>query len=208
MTGLSNAEIKRTLDEYEIQVSDEVCNSIRVYISLLRRWNQRVSLTTVTSPTETLRFHFGESIFAARVAPILRGRLADVGSGAGFPGLPLRLVRPEMDLTLIESNLKKAAFLSEVVRELQLDRVQVFRGRMNELSENDSGFDFITARAIGKYRDLLRWAGGRLAATGKIVLWLGDEGIDSVSGAADWKWQQPRKIPLSKNRFILVGSRV
>lgn len=155
MTGLSNAEIKKTLDEYEFQASDEVCNSIRVYISLLRRWNRRVSLTTVTSPTETLRFHFGESIFAAPVVPILRGRLADVGSGAGFPGLPLSVVRPEMDLTLIESSSKKSAFMCEVVRELQLDRVHVFRGRMNELSDNESGFDFITARAIGRYRDLL-----------------------------------------------------
>jgi 16S rRNA (guanine527-N7)-methyltransferase len=207
MTDLSNAEIKKTLGEYEFSSSDDVCNSIRTYISLLQRWNQRVSLTTVRSPTEILRFHFGESIFAASVAPIVRGRLADVGSGAGFPGFPLRLARPDLELVLIEANSKKAAFLSEVVRELHLDRVQVFDGRMSELAEAECGFDFITARAVGRHNELLSWAHGRLSEIGKVVLWLGDEGMKSVSGGHGWDWQQPCKIPGSRKRFILVGSR-
>lgn len=207
MTDLLNREIKKTLAEYQFSCSEEVCNSIRVYISLLQRWNQRFSLTSVTSPTEILRFHFGESIFAASVVPILRGRLADVGTGAGFPGLPLRLVRPDVDLVLIESNSKKAAFLAEVVRELQLDRVHVFRGRMNELADSESGFDFVAARAIGKYRELLTWAQGRLSDIGKVVLWLGKEDVEAFSEVSGWNWHQSQRIPGSMNRFILVGSR-
>lgn len=207
MTDLSNTEIKDTLAEYGLSCSDEVCNWIRIYVSLLQRWNQRIPLTTVTSPTEVLRFHFGESFFAASVVPIIQGRVADVGSGAGFPGLALRLVRPDLELLLIESNAKKAAFLSEVVRELKLNRVRVFRGRMNELTDSETGFDFVSARAIGSYAVLLRWAHYRLNDVGKVVLWLGEKDVESVSGVSDWHWQKPQKIPASRKRFILVGSR-
>lgn len=205
MMDLSNTEIKRTLDEFRFFCSDELCISIRTYISLLLRWNERISLTAVTSPTEILRFHFGESIFAASVAPIVRGRLADVGSGAGFPGLPLRLARPELEVVLIESNSRKGAFLSEVMRELHLDRIRVFRGRMNELPLGSGRFDFITVRAVGKHMELLRWSRGRLNDIGKVVLWLGDDDAESVSKVPGWSWEQPQRIPGSEKRYILVG---
>ena len=91
---------------------------------------RRFSLTTVTDPLEIIRFHFGESLFAAKSLPITKGRLADVGSGAGFPGLPIRMISPNVDLLLIEPNLKKVAFLAEVIRSLDLNRTEVFRGRI------------------------------------------------------------------------------
>ena len=206
MTDLSNAEIKKTLGEFEISSSNELCNLIRVYISLLLRWNERISLTTVTSPTEILRFHFGESVFGASVAAIHRGRLCDVGSGAGFPGLALRLVRPDLELVLIEANTKKSAFLWEVVRELHLNRVQVFRGRMRELPGQACGLDFVTARAVGQHIRTLNWARSRINDVGKAVLWLGEDDVRTVSGASGWIWQQPRRIPGSERRVILVGS--
>ena len=98
--------------------ASELCERIRTYISLLLRWNQSISLTTVTNSDEILRFHFGESLFAASAFSLENGRLADVGSGAGFPGLPLAMLLPDLNVTLIESNAKKFTFLSEVVREL------------------------------------------------------------------------------------------
>jgi len=206
MTELSNAEIRRTLSEYNCVSSNEMSNSIRRYISLLLLWNRRISLTTVTAPTEIVRFHFGESVFAASVVPISCGRLVDVGSGAGFPGLPLRLASAEIRVVLIESNSKKAAFLSEVARELALSGVEVFRGRMSELSNPTDKFDFVTARAVGKHYELLTWAHGRLRESGKVVLWLGQEGVEAVSGVGGWKWQTPVEIPGSRKRFILAGS--
>ena len=101
-----------------------------------------MSLTTVTNPNEILKFHFGESLFAAPAAQISDGRLADVGSGAGFPGLAIRILVEPLEVMLIESNTKKAAFLSEVSRELCLKDVEVFRGRMENFAGTNAGNKF------------------------------------------------------------------
>ncbi len=122
MTTLSNSLIESTLRPYGVAIESEVADKIRAYVALLLKWNKAISLTTVTDPVEILKFHFGESIFAAAVANLVRSRLADVGSGAGFPGSPLAIVVPSLDVTLIESNAKKCAFLSEVRASFQSTR--------------------------------------------------------------------------------------
>jgi 16S rRNA (guanine527-N7)-methyltransferase len=209
MKDVSNQQLTEILCEYHVSTDagSALIAGIQSYIGLLGRWNRSISLTTVTDPEETARFHFGESLFAASLIPITNGRLADVGSGAGFPGLPLKMLAPALGLLLIESNTKKAAFLSEVVRQLALDRVTVSRGRMEELeSEPGSGFDFITARALGHFGSLLTWAKNHLSVVGKVVLWLGEEDVDVVTRREGWKWSSPAKIPCSKRRFIVSGS--
>ncbi len=109
---------------------------ISMYIDLLLRWNDRVNLTAIRAPEEIVTRHFGESIFAARQLFPLPGveagataHVIDVGSGAGFPGLPAKVWAPHLRLTLIESNQKKATFLREVVRHLGLANVDVFGAR-------------------------------------------------------------------------------
>ncbi|MGC2422381.1 MAG: 16S rRNA (guanine(527)-N(7))-methyltransferase RsmG, partial [Candidatus Acidiferrales bacterium] len=182
-------------------------SGIRKYTSLLLRWNERVSLTTVTDTVEIIKFHFGESLFALPSVPILGGRLTDVGSGAGFPGLPLAMANPALHVTLIESDTKKAIFLSEAVRELALPNVNVFRGRMDDLPIGP-GFEFITARALGQHKDLLKWSSERLSDRGKVVLWLGEPDALSLSNDAAWHWDPPIHIPGSKRRFLLAGTRI
>jgi 16S rRNA (guanine527-N7)-methyltransferase len=116
-----------------------MCLAIQKYISVLLRWNKKIALTAITDPLDIVRFHFGESMFGAPAVPIRKGRLADVGTGAGFPGLPLKLLVPSLDLVLIESNAKKASFLSECIRELNLTGVDVYRGRVEEIEPKDPG---------------------------------------------------------------------
>lgn len=206
MTTLSNSLIESTLRPYGVAIESEVADKIRAYVALLLRWNKTISLTTVTDPVEILKFHFGESIFAASVVNLGKSRLADVGSGAGFPGSPLAIVVPSLDVTLIESNAKKCAFLSEVVRDLQLPNVIVSRGRMKDVPRDPGVFDFIAARALGQFDELLSWSKAHLAATGKAVLWLGDADSRGISLSRDWIWDQPTLIPGSERRFLLVGS--
>src|SRR5271166_2654316 len=110
MKQLQNNTIQATLTPYDVTASDLLCDQIRTYIDLLLHWNQKTSLTTVTDPTEILRFHFGESFFAVGSVPIRHGRLADVGSGAGFPAVPIRMVSEGLSAILVESNQKKATF--------------------------------------------------------------------------------------------------
>jgi 16S rRNA (guanine527-N7)-methyltransferase len=203
---LSDAKIRQTLAAYGFSPDDNQCKAIRAYVSLLLRWNQKVSLTTVVNPVDVLRFHFGESLFATSLVPIQKGRLADVGSGAGFPGLPLRIAVQDLEVALIESNSKKAAFLSEVVRYLKLDNVDVVRHRMEEIRIESGKFNYITARALGSHMEFLSWARKRLAPRGNIVLWLGEDDMQAISNKLSWAWTEPILIPGSIRRFILVGS--
>src|SRR5579863_1760181 len=131
IANLTAREVAQRLEPYGVALGGNLrADKITAYISLLLRWNKAISLTTVTDPGEILRFHFGESLFASSFLDLKNGRLADVGSGAGFPGLPLAMANQSLNVTLIESNAKKAAFLSEVTRSLELQDVTVARSRM------------------------------------------------------------------------------
>jgi 16S rRNA (guanine527-N7)-methyltransferase len=213
MKKLSNQQVAEILSEYSITVAGEspLIEGIQAYAALLLHWNRSISLTTVTEPEDIVRFHFGESLFAASCVPITGGRLADVGTGAGFPGVPLKMLISSLDLTLIESNAKKAAFLAEVVRRLGVDNVRIFRGRMEEFrGEPDlmsrAPFDVITARAFGQFDSLLVWAKTHLMRSGRVVLWLGQEDAASISQTAGWSWDAPKQIPGSERRFIISAS--
>ena len=210
MVTISNERVASILKEYSVFADTGVVDGIQAYVALLLQWNRSISLTTVTDPEEIVRFHFGESFFAAASAKITSGRLADVGSGAGFPGLPLRMLISTLELTLIESNAKKATFLAEVSRKLALDRVTVFRGRMEEFDRDVTGqgepFDYVTARAFGQFAELLAWAKSHLAPAGKVCLWLGEADVSSIMKMDGWCWAEPAPIPGSKRRFILAGA--
>jgi 16S rRNA (guanine527-N7)-methyltransferase len=206
MKNLADEVIADSLQPYSVRADQDLCEKIRTYISTLLLWNKKIALTTVTEPLDILRFHFGESFFGASVVPIHEGRLADVGSGAGFPGIPLRMLVPSLDLTLIEANSKKCAFLADVARKIGLDHVRVLRSRMEDVPEGDDRFDFITARALGQHGALLAWAIEHLGQAGKLVLWLGEENASEISSEHGWLWESPILIPGSRKRYVLAGS--
>lgn len=201
---MSDDSIIEALNAYDVVPGPALCDSIRTYAELLLHWNRRVSLTTVTDPDQIVRFHFGESMMAVGTTPLRIGRLADVGSGAGFPGVPIKLLAPDISLTLIEANGKKTAFLAEIVRELGLRETQILRIRMESVPLTTGRFDFIAARALGRYSGLLLWSEKRLNASGKAVLWLGESEARTLS-ASGWIWRPPVRIPGSERRFLLIG---
>lgn len=203
---LSDAHIAGTLKRYAFVADPAICRHIRAYISLLLAWNEKISLTTVRDPDEILRLHFGESLFAASTVPIQNGRLADVGSGAGFPGLPLAMTSSGLHVLLVESNLKKAAFLAEAIRVAEISNADVLRARMEEAGPEISGLNFVTARALGDYEQLLAWSRRRLALPGKVVLWMTLPDAARMSRLPAWLWQRPTPIPDSKAKCLLVGS--
>lgn len=204
---ISDSQLKKFLDRYSVSVPDGLFASIRTYILMLLKWNSKISLTTVVDPLEILKFHIGESLFAASSVPLENGRLADVGSGAGFPGLPLAMLLPHLDVVLIESNLKKATFMSEVIRTLEMRNVKVSRGRMEEMAVSGADrFDFVTARALGHHEELLAWSRKSLSPFGKVTLWLGSDEATRLSEAVGWNWLNPIPIPDSERRVLLVGS--
>ena len=206
MLALTNTQINEVLKLYGVLPTPELAAGIRNYIELLLKWNKTVSLTTVTNVDQILAFHFGESLFALPMLPVEKSRLADVGSGAGFPGVPLAMARPSLDVTLIEPNAKKFAFLNEVTRQLALDNATVVRGRTSEPQFANERFEIVTARAVGQFEELLEWAKAKLTPAGKLILWLGDEDAKKISRDTRFDWDTQLRIPQTDRRLILVGT--
>lgn len=202
---LKNTEIRAALAPFGVEAGDRLAGQIRVYVRLLLLWNQKINLTAVTEPREILTRHFGESMFGARLLARPDGLLADVGSGAGFPGLALKLVCPALRVKLVEPTVKKAVFLSEVVRALGLGGVEVVKERTEAIRGLE--VEVVTARAVGDLRWLVKWAEGAVKPGGKVLLWLGAGDAESVGRMGGFEWMAPVAIPQSNQRVVLQGIR-
>jgi 16S rRNA (guanine527-N7)-methyltransferase len=185
--------VRRALDEFRLTVNDKQVLQIQQYIKILLAWNEKINLTAIRDPREILYRHFCESMYA--------------GSGGGFPGLPLKIVRPDLQVVLIESNLKKATFLAEVVRELELSDVQVLVRRYEELGEEVAPLDFVCSRALGEFVPFLEWALSDQLATKQVILWIGARDLPEIQKIPTWVWREPIHVPQSLRRLLLVGTR-
>jgi 16S rRNA (guanine(527)-N(7))-methyltransferase RsmG len=203
----SSDTIRRALSEFKVAVTDVQIGQIQHYITLLLKWNDAMNLTAIRDPLEILYRHFCESMFGATLIPVGFGRLADVGSGGGFPGLPLKIVCPELEVCLIDSNVKKATFLAEVVRELALPEARVLVSRYEELDEEITPLDVVCSRAVGEFGHFLKWAASEKIGARTVMLWIGGRDLDEARASKDWYWNEPVAIPQSLRRFILVGRR-
>jgi 16S rRNA (guanine527-N7)-methyltransferase len=202
---------------------------ISTYIDILLRWNARINLTAVRQREEIVTRHFGESLFAARhlfPQPELHDAsgeprprkpsaafepsgdahttsIIDVGSGAGFPGLPIKIWAPHTHLTLIESSQKKATFLREVSRALTLTNVNVFAGRSEDFPGTG---DVVTLRAVERFQESLPIAARLIVPMGRLALLIGRRQMNSVRDLAPaFHWSEPIPIPLSDARILIIG---
>lgn len=164
------------------------------YLALLVKWNRVYNLTAVRSPQQMVTHHLLDSL---ALLPHLGspGKLADVGSGAGLPGIPLAIARPEMAVTLIESNRKKAAFLQQARIELKLENVSVHCGRVEEYRP-DALFDAVISRAFSDLAVFVRVAGHLLAAGAPLLAMKGVEPRDEIADLPAG-WRVGRSLPLA-----------
>jgi 16S rRNA (guanine527-N7)-methyltransferase len=133
--------------------------------------------------------------------------VADLGSGAGFPGLPIKLWAPQIQLTLIESNHKKATFLKEITRALTLTDVNIQTTRAESLT--DEKFDVVTLRAVESFASILPTAASLLAPQGRLVLLIGSPQLPQAQSALpDLNWSSPSPIPLSHSRVLVFASKM
>jgi len=204
---LSNNVIQRALAEFKITPTDTQVQQIQAYMQILGQWNEKLNLTAIRDPLEILYRHFCESMFGAVAGNVEFGRLADIGSGAGFPGIPLKIMRPDVELFLVESNLKKGTFLAEVVRQLELASAKVLINRYEELGEELAPVDFVCARALGEFGPFLKWAASPQLSARRLLLWIGGRDLDEVRKSEDWEWAEPVLVPQSLRRYILAGTR-
>lgn len=203
----SKAAIERAANEFRLPLNDIQVQQIQQYTKLLGTWNDKVNLTAIRDPLEILYRHFCESMFGAALLPVENCRLADVGSGGGFPGIPLKIMRPDLQVFLVESNFKKATFLAEVVRELGLTGTRVLVSRFAELGEEVAPLDMVCSRALGDFTNFLAWAASPRVAAKQALLWLGGRDLDEVRTRPSWIWSEPLAVPKSLQRFLLLGDR-
>jgi 16S rRNA (guanine527-N7)-methyltransferase len=202
------ANIQKALHEFQLEASAEQIEQIREYINLLLTWNEKLNLTAIRDPLDILYRHFCESMFGTKAVDLSSCRVADIGTGGGFPGLPLKIMVPSLDLVLVESNIKKATFLAEVVRALNLDGVNVSVSRYEELGEEVAPLDYVCARAVGELPPLLKWARSESVGSNRVMLWLGAKDAEDVSKIDGWVWDAPVAVPQSLRRVIAVGTKV
>ena len=202
---ISEETIRRAMGEFQISIDEQQVLLIQHYMAILQRWNEKLNLTAIRNPLEILYRHFCESMFGASAIPVDKGRLADIGSGPGFPGIPLKIARSELDLVLVESNIKKGTFLAEVVRELGLTGTRVVISRYEELGEEVAPLDVVCSRAVGEFVPFLEWAASPKVGAAQVALWIGGRDLDEVRKSKQWEWREPILVPQSLQRYILIG---
>ena len=204
----SSATIQRAASEFQLALSDIQVQQIQRYTRILWTWNDKINLTAIRDPLEILYRHFCESMFGASLLPVENCRLADVGSGGGFPGIPLKIIRPHLHVFLIESNVKKATFMAEVIRELGLSNARVLVSRYEELGEEIAPLDVVCSRALGDFARFLAWAASPRVGAKHALLWLGGRDLDEIRALPGWDWSNPTPLPKSLQRFLAFGSRI
>jgi 16S rRNA (guanine527-N7)-methyltransferase len=173
------------------------------YLSLLVRWNARINLTAVRDEDGILARHFVESIACARALPEEIANLLDFGSGGGFPGIPIALCRPEIEVTLAEAQGKKAAFLQEVVRVLSVS-ANVHAGRAELLKMQ---YECITLRAVDRMDEAVETAARLVASGGWLALMTTQRDLDRLQLRAGrgFSWQSPIPLPGGDERLLALG---
>jgi 16S rRNA (guanine527-N7)-methyltransferase len=173
------------------------------YLALILRWNIRTNLTAIRDAEGIIKRHFVESIACARALPEGIASVLDFGSGAGFPGIPIALCRPEIAVTLAESQNKKAAFLQEAVRVLGIPAA-VYAQRAESLVER---FDCVTLRAVDRMEHAVT-AGTKLVRPGGwLVLMAGAENCEDLKKSAgpEFAWEKRSLLPLGGANLLLIG---
>jgi 16S rRNA (guanine527-N7)-methyltransferase len=201
---VETAAIAHLLEPF-IELDESRLRAISTYIDLLLKWNARINLTAIREPGEIVQRHFGESLFIAKylLDQEIPQTAIDLGSGAGFPGVPFALLATEVQVTLIESQQKKATFLKELVHALGLKSVKVFSDRAENYPNTA---DLVMLRAVEKFDHALPVAARLTKAGGRVALMIGSGQVEPAKRlVAELIWDNPVEVPCSLSRELLVG---
>jgi len=161
-------------DRIGVHLQADQVKQFMIYLEQLQIWNRSVNLTSITVTEEIIVKHFVDSLAGLTAEPITQGAsLVDIGTGAGFPGIPLKITRNDLNITLIEPVQKKISFLYSIVGLLRLERVTIFYGTLDQFiikNGHDSPFDYMTTRAL-KYESVLRRGSKLLTTGGKAIIY-------------------------------------
>ena len=204
---LTEKRLRELFLPFGLDLTPRQTNQTLDYLHLLLRWNEKINLTAIRDPEEAATRHFAESLFIAGNMRIA-GSLLDIGTGAGFPGLALKIVFPDLAVTLLEPVTKKRAFLKEAVRVCGFTDVRILGDRLEDFTSSIPmpQFDFTSMRAVGNLEVLVPLATRCLKPAGNLLLWLSQEqgaGLNNINSGLTWL--DPLPIPLSRTTEIWRG---
>ena len=184
------------VDKLEITLSEIQLKQFYNYMNLLIEWNKKINLTAITEPNEIILKHFIDSLTISKY--ISDGtRVVDVGTGAGFPGIPLKIYRQDIEITLLDSLQKRINFLDEVIRELNLEKIETIHSRVEDFGKDKKyreKFDIATSRAVANLATLSEYLLPLVKVWGKVI---------SMKGSLI-----EEELELSKNAIKILGGKV
>jgi 16S rRNA (guanine527-N7)-methyltransferase len=204
--GAATSRLNALLEQAGLaSLENETAAKFETYLSLILRWNARLNLTSLRTEDSIISNHLAESLVCAMAVPSDVKTLLDFGSGAGLPGIPIALCRPEISVTLAESQNKKAAFVQEAIRKLGI-AAKVHPGRAETL---EAVFDCVTLRAVDRMPQAVRAAANLVARRGWLALMTTNSGLAVLQSAAGDEFSWPRQVPLSvlTDRIVAFGRR-
>ena len=179
--------------QIDIEFNEEQLNQFYKYMNLLIEWNEKINLTAITDPEEIILKHFIDSLTINKYIKN-NSNLADVGTGAGFPGIPLKIIRPDLKITLVDSLNKRINFLNKVIFKLNLKNIETIHSRIEDFGKNKKyreKFDYSTARAVANLSTLSEYL--------LPIIKVGGEAI-CMKGA-----NIKEEINQSKNAIVILG---
>ena len=182
-----NDPLRDSLDKLKIQYNDEQIEQFRSYYELLTEWNKKINLTAITGYEDVVRKHFIDSILICSLLDLTKDiRIIDVGTGAGFPGIPIKILNPDCRIVLLDSLNKRVRFLENVVDELGLENVECIHGRAEDVSREKkyrASFDLSVSRAVANLSTLCEYCIPFLKKGGMFVSYKSDKADDEINGS-------------------------
>jgi len=209
-------------DEWKLGLTEAQIGQFIIFAELLVEWNQKFNLTRLTSPDQIADGHFLDSLAVLHAVKLRQGgHVIDVGTGAGLPGIALKIARPDLMITLLDSTAKKLLFCDEVIGRLGLDGIRTLNGRAEEtakLPQHNGSYEFVTARAVAPLDRLLGWCAPFVNVGGLIIAFKGssvnEELATGVPAAKRLRLNLGKPIPIvipgmepQTGRYIVTARR-
>ncbi len=186
---------KENLKTFEIDLTEKQLEQFRTYYQLLTTWNEKINLTAITEYEEVLTKHFLDSLSIAKIFHEKKpNTLIDIGTGAGFPGIPIKIIYPEIKITLLDSLQKRIGFLNEVINQLKLSEIYTIHGRAEDYAKPGKlreQFDVCVSRAVANLSTLSELCIPFVKTNGKFISYKSEKADEEIANA--------------KNAILLLG---
>ena len=205
---ISASLVQELLGRIGLSVSPLVADQVCVYTALLRKWNERMNLTALSDPVEILQTLFAESFLGAEVLQRDESPCLDVGSGAGFPGMAIKVYRPDLEMILMEPRQRKAAFLTAVKRELGLNGVEILSCKLEaiQIADFKNQPTVLITRGVRDPLNILLQGKHLLSGARKVLLFTTPVLAISVrTGLKGIDWRAPLSVPWNTRHILLQG---